>query len=63
MASSHLPALCIVWETHLTPPKEEKFAVKVKPSVKKICSKCRIIRRHGRVMVICSDPRHKQRQG
>jgi len=46
-----------------TPPKEEKFAVKVKPSVKKICSKCRIIRRHGRVMVICSDPRHKQRQG
>jgi large subunit ribosomal protein L36 len=45
------------------PQKEEKFAVKVKPSVKKICSKCRIIRRHGRVMVICSDPRHKQRQG
>jgi large subunit ribosomal protein L36 len=42
---------------------EEKSAVKVKPSVKKICSKCRIIRRHGRVMVICSDPRHKQRQG
>ena len=42
---------------------EEKFAVKVKPSVKKICSKCRIIRRHGRVMVNCSDPRHKQRQG
>jgi large subunit ribosomal protein L36 len=37
--------------------------VKVKPSVKKICSKCRIIRRHGRVMVICTDPRHKQRQG
>jgi large subunit ribosomal protein L36 len=37
--------------------------VKVKPSVKKICSKCRVIRRHGRVMVICSDPRHKQRQG
>jgi large subunit ribosomal protein L36 len=40
-----------------------EFAVKVKPSVKKICSKCRVIRRHGRVMVICSDPRHKQRQG
>jgi large subunit ribosomal protein L36 len=37
--------------------------VKVKPSVKRICNKCRIIRRHGRVMVICSDPRHKQRQG
>ena len=63
MASSHLPAFCIVWGTTPTPRNEEKFAVKVKPSVKKICSKCRIIRRHGRVMVICSDPRHKQRQG
>jgi large subunit ribosomal protein L36 len=37
--------------------------MKVKPSVKKICNKRRIIRRHGRVMVICPDPRHKQRQG
>ena len=37
--------------------------VKVKPSVKRICNKCRVIRRHGRVMVICADPRHKQRQG
>ena len=37
--------------------------VKVNPSVKPICDKCRVIRRHGRVMVICSDPRHKQRQG
>jgi large subunit ribosomal protein L36 len=38
-------------------------SVKVKPSVKRICNKCRVIRRHGRVMVICDDPRHKQRQG
>jgi large subunit ribosomal protein L36 len=37
--------------------------VKVKPSVKRICNKCRVIRRHGRVMDICDDPRHKQRQG
>jgi large subunit ribosomal protein L36 len=37
--------------------------MKVKPSVKKICNKCRVIRRNRRVMVICSDPRHKQRQG
>jgi large subunit ribosomal protein L36 len=40
-----------------------KATVKVKPSVKRICNKCRVIRRHGRVMVICTDPRHKQRQG
>src|SRR4051794_21578014 len=37
--------------------------VKVKPSVKKICDKCKVIRRHGRVMVICENLRHKQRQG
>ena len=37
--------------------------MKVKPSVKKICDKCQVTRRHGRVMVICSNPRHKQRQG
>jgi large subunit ribosomal protein L36 len=38
--------------------------VKVNPSVKKICDHCKVIRRHGRVMVICSSNlRHKQRQG
>jgi len=42
----------------------KKFAfMKVRPSVKKICDKCKVIRRHGRVMVICENPRHKQRQG
>ncbi|MGI6616687.1 MAG: 50S ribosomal protein L36 [Saccharofermentanales bacterium] len=37
--------------------------MKVRASVKRICEKCRVIKRHGRVMVICSDPKHKQRQG
>ena len=37
--------------------------VKVQPSVKKICEKCKVIRRNGRVMVICDNARHKQRQG
>jgi large subunit ribosomal protein L36 len=37
--------------------------MKVRPSVKKICSKCQIIRRKGRVRVICENPRHKQVQG
>ena len=37
--------------------------VKVQPSVKKICEKCKVIRRNGRVMVICDNLRHKQRQG
>jgi len=37
--------------------------MKVKPSVKRICDKCKVIRRNGRVMVICANPRPKQRQG
>jgi small subunit ribosomal protein S13 len=28
-----------------------------------MCEKCKVIRRHGSVRVICENPRHKQRQG
>ncbi|MCK5286874.1 MAG: 50S ribosomal protein L36 [Thermodesulfovibrionia bacterium] len=28
-----------------------------------MCAKCKIIRRKGIVRVICTNPRHKQRQG
>ena len=38
-------------------------AMKVKASVKKICEKCKVIKRRGVVRVICENPRHKQRQG
>jgi large subunit ribosomal protein L36 len=37
--------------------------MKVSSSVKKRCDHCQIIRRHGRVRVICVNKRHKQRQG
>ncbi|MDE2195853.1 MAG: 50S ribosomal protein L36 [Gammaproteobacteria bacterium] len=37
--------------------------MKVRTSVKKICRKCKIVRRGGVVRVICEDARHKQRQG
>ncbi|MEZ5331521.1 MAG: 50S ribosomal protein L36 [Thermoanaerobaculia bacterium] len=37
--------------------------MKVRASVKRMCSKCKIIRRHGVVRVICDNPKHKQRQG
>ena len=37
--------------------------MKVKPSVKKICVTFKIIKRKGRIMVICENPKHKQRQG
>jgi large subunit ribosomal protein L36 len=45
------------------PPVFKKGPMKVRPSVKPMCEKCKIIRRHGAVLVICSNPRHKQRQG
>jgi large subunit ribosomal protein L36 len=38
-------------------------AMKVRASVKPMCEKCKIIRRNGAVLVICQNPRHKQRQG
>ena len=37
--------------------------MKVRPSVKPICEKCKIIKRKGRVMIICENPKHKQKQG
>lgn len=38
--------------------------MKVKASVKKICKDCKIVRRKGRVYVICNaNKKHKQRQG
>nr|YP_009250941.1 ribosomal protein L36 [Geranium incanum]YP_009250991.1 ribosomal protein L36 [Geranium incanum]ACH47370.1 ribosomal protein L36 [Geranium carolinianum]ASY02697.1 ribosomal protein L36 [Geranium brycei]ASY02698.1 ribosomal protein L36 [Geranium endressii]ASY02701.1 ribosomal protein L36 [Geranium platyanthum]ASY02708.1 ribosomal protein L36 [Geranium sanguineum] len=37
--------------------------MKMGASVRQICEKCRLIRRKGRIRVICSNPRHKQRQG
>src|SRR5208337_3712248 len=38
-------------------------AMKVRSSVKRICENCKIVRRAGKVYVICTNPRHKQRQG
>jgi large subunit ribosomal protein L36 len=40
----------------------EEF-MKVQASVKKICRNCKIVRRKGVVYVICSEKKHKQRQG
>ncbi|MBK6941052.1 MAG: 50S ribosomal protein L36 [Planctomycetes bacterium] len=37
--------------------------MKVRASVRRICENCKIVRRRGVVRVICSDGRHKQRQG
>ncbi|MBN1223152.1 MAG: 50S ribosomal protein L36 [Candidatus Aminicenantes bacterium] len=37
--------------------------MKVRASVKKICRNCRIIKRQGILRVICTNPKHKQKQG
>ncbi|MDR0341451.1 MAG: 50S ribosomal protein L36 [Mycoplasmataceae bacterium] len=37
--------------------------MKVRSSVKPICKDCKVIKRFGNVMIICKNPKHKQRQG
>ncbi|MBI1866036.1 MAG: 50S ribosomal protein L36 [Nitrospirae bacterium] len=37
--------------------------MKVRSSVRKVCDKCKIVKRRGVLRVICENPRHKQRQG
>jgi len=40
-----------------------KRIMKTRTSVKPMCDKCKVIKRKGRVAVICENPKHKQRQG
>jgi len=37
--------------------------MKVRASIRRVCIKCKVIRRKGMVRIICSNPKHKQRQG
>ncbi len=37
--------------------------MKVRASVKRICENCKIVRRKSVVRVVCTNPKHKQRQG
>jgi large subunit ribosomal protein L36 len=37
--------------------------VKVRSSDRKICVKCKVVRRQGVVRIICPNQKHKQRQG
>ncbi|GAB5495509.1 MAG: hypothetical protein Phyf2KO_05890 [Phycisphaerales bacterium] len=41
-----------------------RSVMKVRSSVKRMCTGCQVVRRKGKVRVICkSDPKHKQVQG
>ncbi len=42
---------------------QESKEMKVRASVRRICENCKIVHRKGVVRVICTNPRHKQRQG
>ncbi|MEM9213889.1 MAG: 50S ribosomal protein L36 [Cyanobacteria bacterium P01_F01_bin.150] len=37
--------------------------MKVKPSVRKMCEKYRVIKRNDQIMVICPNTKHEQRKG
>ena len=37
--------------------------MKVLASVRRRCENCKVIKRHGRIRIICTNPKHKQRQG
>ena len=37
--------------------------MKVRTSVKRMCAKCKVVKRKGVVRIICVNPKHKQRQG
>jgi large subunit ribosomal protein L36 len=45
------------------PHRRSDDTMKVRASVKRMCDKCKVIRRRGVVRVICTNAKHKQRQG
>jgi small subunit ribosomal protein S8 len=49
--------LCVVWLLVIS-----ILFMKVRSSVKKICEKCRVIRRRRKILVICENQKHKQSQ-
>lgn len=54
----------VAWAVERRKPKNEwQVSMKVRSSVKRICENCKIVRRRGKLYVICDNPRHKQRQG
>ena len=42
---------------------KESAVMKVRSSVRRICENCKIVRRKGVVRVICTNTKHKQKQG
>ena len=55
-----VPVYCYVYPDYLV---RAWVVMKVRASVKRICENCKVVRRRGVVYVVCTNPRHKQRQG
>ncbi|MEI6022646.1 MAG: 50S ribosomal protein L36 [bacterium] len=36
--------------------------MKVRATVKKMCAKCKVVKRNRHLFVICENPKHKQKQ-
>ncbi len=50
--------------SHESLRKLDHIGMKVRASIKKICKDCQVVRRKGRLYIICKvNPKHKQRQG
>ena len=63
LQEAELPGEASKYLTTFVLKERNDYTMKVRPSVKKICDKCKVIKRKGKVMVICENPKHKQRQG
>ena len=50
----------IIWRDK---ERRRSSSMKVRSSVKPMCDKCKVIKRKGKVRIICENPKHKQRQG
>ena len=37
--------------------------MRVRVSIKRLCERCKIVKRKGVLRVLCSNQRHKQKQG
>jgi large subunit ribosomal protein L36 len=56
-------SVCVI-HSHCNPNRPQGVIfMKVRASVKKMCPKCKIVRRKGVVRIICENKRHKQKQG
>ena len=62
---------CVVWTPaelptayYLTRPLTYKKTPQVRSAIKRLCEACKIVKRKGRLYVVCDKvPKHKQRQG